>query len=149
MRVRLLQQSVLALLVALSAAAARADAPADDESSRVVGKTYHWGLAIKDAPACEEDWTFAEDGALTIVSGQEITTHKFTLTKVAASSMLDLASTRLTTNALPDCQGMVDATVGQLHHVYLQVLNGGGFFTCANTDTMSCYGTASPRPAPK
>jgi hypothetical protein len=149
MRMRLLEHSALALLIAALATAAHADAPAGDESARVVGTAYHWSLSVKGAPTCEENWTFAEGGVLTVVSGQEISTDDFTLAKVPDGSMFDLASTRRTTNAMPDCQGMVNATVGQVRHVYLQFLNDGGFFTCANTDTMSCYGVATPRPKPE
>lgn len=118
-----------------------------DESSRLAGTRYGWTLSGRAAQNAQyrEEWSFGADGVMTVVSGQETTTKRYALETVPGESMLALSMIRLTTNGQPDCMGDVDATVGQRRQIYLQFLNGGGFFTCGATDGLSCYGVASPR----
>lgn len=113
------------------------------QNARLSGKSYAWALTARESAPCREEWRFGADDVLTIVSGREVTTHTYALTVVPGDSMLRLDRTRLTSNGLPDCQGDSDASVGQARGVYLQFLNGGGFFTCASTDGMSCHGVAT------
>lgn len=128
-------------------AAPTANAPGEDQSSRVRGQAFSWTLAGRAAQAqeCHEEWSFGEDNIMTVLSGEERVTERFALRSVAGEPMLELTQTRLTTNGRPDCQGGANAATGQTNRVYLLFLNGGGFFTCASTDTMSCYGVATPR----
>jgi hypothetical protein len=130
----------LAGAVALGLAGA---AIAADEGARVSGRVYDWRLAVSNGQQCEERWAFGESGVLTVTSGQEVTTNTYALSP-AEGSMFLLQSTRTAGNGLPDCQGRSNASVGATNSIYLQFLNDGGFFSCNSTDTMSCYGVASP-----
>jgi hypothetical protein len=83
---------------------------------------------------------------VTIVSGHERVTERFSVQAVPGdATMLALHQTRLTTNGEADCQGAANSATGQTSTTYLVPLNDGGFFTCSSTDTLSCYGVASPR----
>lgn len=135
------------LLAGCATGAAPGPSGPGDEANRLPGTRYAWTLAGPAAQTaqCREEWSFGADGIMTVVSGQETTTKRYALEAVQGASMWALNTTRLTTNGQPDCMGAVDATTGQVRRVYVQFLNGGGFFTCASTDTMSCFGVASPR----
>jgi hypothetical protein len=115
-----------------------------DQSSRVAGKTYDW--AVAKGGQCREQWSFGEDGVMTIVSGEERVTKSFTLRAMPGQTMVELMATRTTTNGKPDCQGTKNAKTGQTSLIYLEFLNGSGFFTCGALDTMTCYGVATPKP---
>jgi hypothetical protein len=127
-------------LTAFAAGALAADAA--DRSSEVAGKTYAWSV-VKGQ--CREEWSFGEDGVMTILSGEERVTKRFTLRAIPGQTMLELMATRLSSNGKQDCQGTVDTKTGQSSLNYLMFLNDGGFFTCGSTDTMSCYGVATQK----
>lgn len=131
-----------AAIVILSALLFAGAAAAADESARVAGQNFDWRVA--SGGECRESWSFGADGVMTITSGQEVTTHSYTLSDGYSAGMYRLERTRISSNGEPDCQGHADASIGQTREIYLIFLNGGGFFTCANTDTMSCNGVASP-----
>lgn len=136
------------VLAALSAQAIAQDGDAPDLSARLAGHAFQWSLAVHapQTAQCSEDWSFGADGITTIVSGQEHVTERYSVQAVPGeATMLALTQTRLTTNGEPDCQGVANPATGQTTTTYLVPLNSGGFFTCSSTDTMSCYGVASPR----
>jgi hypothetical protein len=118
---------------------------ADAETARLAGQTYSWSVAATGAPQCHEEWAFGSDGVVTITSGQEITTQSYALSASEDPSMFVLDRTRLASNGLPDCLGSSDPSSGGTRRSYLMFLNGGGFFTCSSTDTMSCYAVATPK----
>jgi hypothetical protein len=130
------------LMVALAGAAAAADS----DRTPLEGQDFDWSVA--SGGQCHEHWAFGADGVMTITSGEEVTAHSYAVDSGYPAGMYRLQSTRITSNGQPDCQGNADASVGQTREIYLVFLNGGGFFTCASTDTMSCSGVASPSAAP-
>jgi hypothetical protein len=129
------------------AAATSSNTMADEESARLRGRMFSWSLAGEAAEMgqCREEWSFGDDDTMTIFSGEEHVTKRIALRALSGPSMFELTQTRLTTNGRPDCQGQTNTAIGQSSRIYLQFLNGGGFFTCASTDTLSCYGVATPK----
>jgi hypothetical protein len=118
-------------------------------NDRLADKRFGWSLggrAAQPGAQCREDWSFGADGVMTVRSGAEVTTKRFTLSPVANSgAMFALATTRLTTNGEPDCIGERTSAVGDSGSTYVMFLNDGSFFTCGTTDTLSCYGVATLR----
>lgn len=97
---------------------------------------------------CPEIHSYRADGTKTGTSGGEVLEKTYTISNVKGSMYL-LEEMVTAGNGGKDCQ---DGTtpVGASSKIYIMPLNGGGFFTCASLDTMSCFGTASPRnPAAK
>jgi hypothetical protein len=134
-------------IAALAVGALAADAA--DQNSRVAGKAYSWSVTPAGGGAqCREEWSFGQDGVMTVLSGEERVTKRFTLRTIPGQPMFELEATRLSTNGKADCQGTRNSKTGQTSLTYLMFLNGGGFVTCASTDTMSCYGVATPSATP-
>jgi hypothetical protein len=111
---------------------------ADRKEFDVVGE---WTWKPVDA-VCPERYIYRVDGTFSAESGEERLEKTYQLSKTSGS-MYRLESTVTSTNGKPDCQGNL-SPVGAKSRVYLMPLNGGGFFTCASEDTMSCFGTAGP-----
>ena len=82
-----------------------------------------------------------------LVTAREPSLEKsYTVTSVAGGMYL-VKTVVVATNGGRDCLGKT-STIGATSSVYIQPINGGGYFTCASEDGMSCYGTARPRHSP-
>jgi septal ring-binding cell division protein DamX len=144
--------SALTIALALASPGAAQDQRVQQGEANhlLAGHTYDIALGVAQGaePACRETWSFENAGDLTVASGEEIVSFDYQLRPIPRDSMHELTLTRLATNGRSDCQGQVSApvTTPESRRVNLQFLNNGGFFVCANTDGMSCYGVASPRP---
>ena len=97
---------------------------------------------------CPETYVYRADGTKTGTSAGEVLEKNYTISK-AEGGMYLLEETVTAGNGGKDCQGGT-TPVGATSKIYIMPLNGGGYFTCASLDTMSCFGTASPvKPAAK
>ena len=92
---------------------------------------------------CHEIHTYNADGTYRGESGSEVVTKTYTVTK-ASGGMYRIDAVVTETNGGNDCTGSPTA-VGAKSTVYIQPLNGGGYFTCGSEDGMSCYGNARPK----
>lgn len=92
---------------------------------------------------CHEIHTYNADGTYRGESGGEIVAKTYTVTK-ASGGMYRIDTVVTETNGGNDCTGSPTA-VGSKSTVYIQPLNGGGYFTCGSEDGMSCYGNARPK----
>ena len=92
---------------------------------------------------CPEIHIYRADGTKTGTSGGEVLEKTYSIEAVGGG-MYRLQETVTATNGGRDCQGGTTA-VGASATIYVMPLNGGGFFTCASEDTLSCFGSASPR----
>ena len=95
---------------------------------------------------CPETHIYRADGTKTGTSGDEVLGKTYTIEAVGGG-MYRLQETVTATNGGKDCQGGTTA-VGARSTIYIMPLNGGGFFTCASEDTLTCYGSAAPRKPP-
>lgn len=89
---------------------------------------------------CHEVHIYNADGTYRGESGAEVLDKTYTVTK-ASGGMYRIDTTVTQTNGGKDCRGSA-TEVGAASTVYIQPLNGGGYFTCGSEDGMSCYGTA-------
>lgn len=92
---------------------------------------------------CPEIHSYRADGTKTGTSAGEVLEKTYTISK-AKGGMYLLEETVIAGNGGKDCQGGT-TPVGASSKIYIMPLNGGGFFTCASLDTLSCFGAASPR----
>lgn len=122
----------MAMLSAYSIAHAAADNP-------VLGE-FNWSPT---GAVCPETYVYRADGTKTGTSADEVLEKTYTISK-AEGGMYLLEETVTAGNGGKDCQGGTTA-VGASSRIYIMPLNGGGYFTCASPDTMSCFGSASPR----
>lgn len=111
---------------------------ADGGGFDVVG-VWNWSLVGGD---CRERYTYRADGTLSAESGEERLEKTYTLTGLEGG-MYRLDATVTATNGKTDCEGGL-TPVGATSRIYLMPLKGGGYFTCASEDTLSCYGNAYP-----
>jgi hypothetical protein len=91
---------------------------------------------------CPETYVYRADGTKTGISGSEVLEKTYTVSK-AEGGMYLLEETVTAGNGGKDCQGGT-TPVGATSKIFIMPVNGGGFFTCASLDTMSCYGSALP-----
>lgn len=92
---------------------------------------------------CPETHIYRSDGTKTGTSADEVLEKTYAIEAVGGG-MYRLQETVTATNGGKDCQGGT-TQVGANSTIYIMPLNGGGFFTCASEDTLSCFGTAVPR----
>ncbi len=92
---------------------------------------------------CPEVHTYNADGTAQSQSGSEVLQKTYTATRLE-DGMWKVDETVTAGNGGKDCTGS-PTPVGATSTVYIQPLNGGGYFTCASQDGMSCYGSASRR----
>lgn len=92
---------------------------------------------------CPETHIYRADGTKTGTSADEVLEKTYSIEAVGGG-MYRLQETVTATNGGRDCQGGT-TPVGANSTIYIMPLNGGGFFTCASEDTLSCFGTAVPR----
>ena len=126
-------KSIFALALLSSTVAHAAD------ENPVLGE-FNWNPT---GAVCPETHIYRADGTKTGTSGDEVLQKTYRITK-ADGGMYLLEETVAATNGGKDCQGGT-TEVGATTRIYIMPLNGGGFFTCASPDTMSCFGSASPR----
>ena len=128
---------------------AAAAAASPNENAKLEGKAYRWSLAGESArhAQCQEEWRFGPDGVLTVRSGEETATKRYSLAVIPNESMLSLTMTLVASDGKPDCMGDTYGAegppIGKTRVTNLQFLNDGSFFTCASTDGLSCYGVAT------
>lgn len=124
------------LMTVLLFGCAAAASAAEPNEFDVVGE-WRWDPV---GDVCPERYVFRADGTHSVESGEERLEKTYTLVRTKGA-MYRLDSTVTSTNGKPDCLG--NATpVGAKSRIFLMPLKGGGFFTCASEDTMSCFGTA-------
>jgi len=113
------------------------------ESNPVIG-SWAWNPV---QGSCPEIHRYAADGTVKTQSGNEVLNKAYTVTPVSGGMYL-VKSVVIATNGGRDCLDSTTA-VGTTSSVYIQPLNGGGYFTCATEDGMSCFGSARPQAAQK
>ena len=84
-----------------------------------------------DAAGYKESW-----------SGPENLRFSYTIEAVEPG-LYRVESEVIYSNGKPDCTGS-PTPVGSASSFYVQMLKGGGFFTCRTADSLSCDGTAVP-----
>ena len=126
-------RTVLCLSLALFAAGASAD-----ESNPIVGAWY-WNPT---KGACPEKHTYTAEGTARSESGDEVLDKRYTIAP-AGGGMYRVESVVTATNGGRDCLGSTTA-VGASSTLYVMPINGGGYYTCASEDGMSCFGSARP-----
>lgn len=95
---------------------------------------------------CPERHSYRADGTASTRSGSEELQKRYRIEKVGGGMWrLDMEVTA--TNGGKDCLGAPTA-VGARSTVFVMPLNGGGYFSCASDDSMSCYGSARPARQP-
>lgn len=124
-----------ALLVLLATAAAA-------EGTNPVLGDWEWNPTRGQ---CKEVHSYRSDGTATFRSGDEVLEKTYTVSD-AGGGMFLVEMTVVSSNGGKDCLGS-PTPVGAKSSVYVMPLNGGGYFTCAEPDGMSCYGSASRRAA--
>ncbi len=112
------------------------------ESSPVAGE-WDWNPT---QGTCPEIHTYNLNGTASVRSGDEVLEKTYTATP-AAGGMYLVKTVIVATNGGRDCLGKTSA-VGATSSVFIQPINGGGYYTCASEDGMSCYGAARPRRSP-
>ena len=115
---------------------------ADSGSDNPVLGEFNWNPV---GAHCPEIHVYRPDGTKTGSSGSEVLEKTYTIEAIGGG-MYRLQETVVTSNGGKDCTGSTTAP-GGTSTVYVMPLNGGGFFTCASPDTLSCYGNATPRTA--
>lgn len=95
------------------------------------------------AGTCTEVHFYKNDGDAASWSGAEVLRKRYQIQQVETGVYL-LTAQVTESNGQRDCTGGTTA-VGASSQVYIRLLNGGGYFTCATLDTMSCYGSAMTR----
>ena len=93
---------------------------------------------------CPEVHTYNADGTARGESGSEVLQKTYVAVPIKGG-MWKVDATVTASNGGKDCTGS-PTPVGATSTVYIQPLNGGGYFTCASEDGMSCYGSAHKRP---
>jgi hypothetical protein len=91
---------------------------------------------------CPERHSYRADGTASMRSGSEELQKRYSVTKLAGG-MWRVETEVTASNGGTDCLGS-PTRVGSRSAVYVQMQNFGGYFTCANEDSMSCYGSARP-----
>jgi hypothetical protein len=91
---------------------------------------------------CPETHTYTAEGTATSRSGDEVLEKRYTVTP-AGGGMYRVESEVLASNGGRDCLGSTTA-VGATSAIYVLPINGGGYYTCASEDGMSCFGSARP-----
>ncbi len=85
---------------------------------------------VDGKPVCTEEWAFAANGEMTVVSGEEIarSTYRFESDRDGEW----LVTTYVSTNGLPDCMGntVSPAPVGEMRRVLLLRFKGGNAMVC-------------------
>lgn len=112
------------------------------EPSPIVG-AWDWNPT---QGSCPETHTYNADGTASVRSGDEVLEKSYTVTP-AAGGMYLVKTVVIASNGGRDCLGKTSA-IGATASVYIQPVNGGGYYTCASEDGMSCYGSARPRRSP-
>ena len=110
-----------------------------EDSNPVLGE-FNWNPV---GAVCPEIHVYRADGTKTGTSGSEVLEKTYTIEAIGGG-MYRLQETVISGNGGTDCTGGTTAA-GAVSTVYVMPLNGGGFFTCASPDTMSCFGNASPK----
>lgn len=131
-------KSRISTFLAIALFTAHSPAFATDDNP-VLGE-FNWNPV---GAQCPEIHVYRADGTKTGTSGGEVLEKTYTVSQ-ADGGMYLLEETVTATNGGKDCQGGTTA-IGATSRVYIMPLNGGGYFTCASPDTMSCFGTALPR----
>ena len=96
------------------------------------GDYYFYTYAEKDGhPVCSETWRFADDGTLTIRSGQEIATNHFR-TEPGEKIMTVLFRSFVSSNSEPDCAGAVNShpPPGTEERLESYIARDGGIVLC-------------------
>lgn len=124
----------------LSAIALCTPCLADAGSDNPVLGEFSWNPT---GAVCPETHIYRADGTKTGTSGSEVLEKTYTIEAVGGG-MYRVQETVTASNGGKDCQGGT-TPVGASATIYVMPLNGGGFFTCASEDTLSCFGSASPR----
>lgn len=88
---------------------------------------------------CPERHVYRDDGTLEVRSGSEVLAKTWTARDLGGG-VLEVAQVVTATNGGRDCLGNTSA-VGGRGAVVLMPVNGGGFYTCAGPDGMTCYGS--------
>ena len=125
--------SILIIIALLASSVAHAT-----EDNPVLGE-FNWSPT---GAVCPETYVYRADGTKTGTSAGEVLEKTYTISK-AEGGMYLLEETVTAGNGGKDCQGGT-TPVGATSKIYIMPLNGGGYFTCASLDTISCYGAASP-----
>jgi hypothetical protein len=107
--------------------------------SQIVG-AWNWNPT---QGTCPETHTYNADGTASVHSGDEVLEKTYTVT-TAAGGMYLVKTVIVSTNGGRDCLGKT-SSVGATSSVYILPINGGGYYTCASEDGMSCYGAARPQ----
>lgn len=89
---------------------------------------------------CHEVHVYRSDGTAQTKSGTEVLEKTFTIAP-GKGGMYVVSTKVVSANDGRDCLGSKTA-VGATSVVFIQPLNSGSYFTCANEDGMSCYGSA-------
>ncbi len=92
--------------------------------------------------ACAEIHTYDAAGYKESWSGQENLRFSYAIQAVELG-LYRIDSEVIYSNGKPDCTGS-PTPVGSVSSFYVQMLEGGGFFTCRTADSFSCDGTAIP-----
>lgn len=103
-------------------------------------------------PICTETWSFGAEGAMTVVSGEEVVGKRFRTE--ADDDGRWLVTENLETNGLPDCMGeRSDGVTPGERRIYLMVRNSGSIVVCGPPARMAdgvlfvgptCYGELYP-----
>lgn len=88
---------------------------------------------------CPERHVYRDDGTLEVRSGSEVLAKTWTARDLGGG-VLEVEQVVTATNGGSDCLGSTSA-VGARGAVVLMPVNGGGWYTCAGADGMSCYGS--------
>jgi hypothetical protein len=88
---------------------------------------------------CPERHVYRDDGTLEVRSGSEVLAKTWTARDLGGG-VLEVEQVVTATNGGSDCLGGT-STVGARGAVVLMPVNGGGWYTCAGADGMSCYGS--------
>ena len=102
-------------------------------------------------PVCTESWSFANDGTMTVLSGNEVVTKRYRFEHNRDGDWL--VTTNISTNFQPDCSGTVAKVLSSdERRSYLVAFNDDVILTCAAPGHMpdgspfvsSCFGKLIP-----
>lgn len=122
------------LLPLLLAAAVPATVPASAPSPLLGAWDFNPTQGV-----CPERHVYRDDGTLEVRSGSEVLAKTWTARDLGGG-VLEVAQVVTASNGGRDCLGGTSA-VGGRGTVVLMPVNGGGWYTCAGPDGMSCYGS--------
>jgi len=131
--------SIIALLTLLALLAGN---PVTGKDENPVLGDWEWNPT---RGKCKEFHTYRDDGTATSKSGDEILEKTYNVSD-AGRGMFLVEMEITSSNGKNDCLGSSTA-VGEKSRIYVMPLNDGGYFTCAEPNGMSCYGSAIKRPA--